>query len=137
MLQATLSKTYTCDLDFQEDVQAAVTRLHDAHTSYYFKPECYLHKYVTPYAFDASLVTTGDSAVVRVSFIRGVYYDQYVAAFPELATAVQSALGQSIGLIDGLETVTALNGALLPRVCVLLECEISTTLTHDFFANRA
>ena len=122
-LNATLAQTYAAEIDFHEDVQTALIELHDAHTSYYRKPACLaLAAAVSPFIFDIALVDTAPAlsgngkgaslpatSVVRVTLAPSVFFDQYTATFPELAAAMRSALGRTVALIDGLETVTALS----------------------------
>ena len=121
-LNATLERTYTAEIEFHEDVQSALTELHDAHTSYYSKPDCFGQALaVSPFVFDITIADTAPTAggqqnaglpgasFVRVTLARSSLFDQYTATFPDRASAMHDAIGRTVALIDGLETITALS----------------------------
>jgi hypothetical protein len=106
-LNATLAKSYAAEIDFHEDVQTALTALHDAHTSYYIKPLCFGRAtLLSPFVFEVALV---DAQGVMVTLAPSASFDVYTKVFPDRAAAMRAALTRKVALIDGLETLTALS----------------------------
>ena len=105
-LNATLAKTYAAEVDFHEDVQTALTALHDAHTSYYIKPFCFGRAaLLSPFVFEVAVDTEG----VSVTLAPSAFFNDYTGVFPQLAATMHAALNRKVALLDGLETVTALS----------------------------
>ncbi len=72
-----------------------------------------------PFNIDAKTRPPPSPAQVRVTLAPSAFFDRYTTEFPQLAAAVHAALGRTVALIDGLETVTALRYGLQTAPCVL------------------
>jgi hypothetical protein len=72
---------------------------------------------------------------VRVTLAPSAFFDRYTTEFPQLAAAMHAALGRTVALIDGLETVTALRCALQAAPFVTMEAHTQSYVSTQFSEN--
>eukprot|EP00928_Gymnodinium_smaydae_P099573 TRINITY_DN9542_c0_g1_i1.p1 TRINITY_DN9542_c0_g1~~TRINITY_DN9542_c0_g1_i1.p1 ORF type:complete len:596 (-),score=80.20 TRINITY_DN9542_c0_g1_i1:188-1975(-) len=92
------AEQYSTDLDFQEDLQAIMIRMHDAHTQY-VKPMCYHATYVVPFTLRSRLVGSEQ----RIFAEPATYSKQYEKI---LNMSLDRFYGREIVAINKLETMT-------------------------------